>query len=348
MKIILFNTYNRSFLSSFFEEIAVQLSERGYDIKIVSLKEKPELLKTASGLTVEILRKRNKWLNYITIFNLIKTEKPDVVISNFSYVNPAILSGRLLGVKKNIIWFHTLRNQMQFSDLTVFTKSIFMNMASAIITNSKELMDEVSKDYRQKPKKIYNLPFTTSVTAIKEESIDIIIETGKTYIGCPGRLNKDKNQKILLDILPMLNNENIILVFAGPDEENVLQSHPNYKNYRGQIVYLGILSREKMIGFYNAMDLIVLPSHNEAFGLVFIEALALGRRTLVSNRFGALDYIKEDMLDISFDPKNPEELTIKIQNLLTSNKDIEYFRGLYDSNFSLEKIVSSVNKIIES
>lgn len=346
MKIILFTTYNRSFLSSFFEELSVHLSKLGHDIKIVSLKAKSNLLQTESGIAVHILREQNKLQNYVSLYNLIRLERPDVIISNFSYVNPAILCGKLLGVRKNIIWFHSVRRAMKFSDFTVFKKSLFMNMASSIIANSKELKEEVAKDYKQRPEKIYNIPFTTAVSQIKEEPITLIKQSDNVYIGCPGRLNADKNQKLLLDILPLLNNKNIILVFAGSDEENVLARHPSYPDYKDQIVYLGILSKEMMVGFYKSMDIIVLPSLNEAFGLVFIESLAMGKKTLVSNRFGALGYIKEDTNDISFDPYEPKDLNTKIQNLLASKKNESYFKNLYISNFSIENIAESVNKII--
>lgn len=346
MKILIFNTYNRSFLSDFFVELSNSLLKNENSVKIYSFKKDKGYKRLESGLEIKILKKGNKIFNYYTLFHVLKEEQPDVVVSNFSYVNPVVLASKVLGIRNNIIWYHTLREQMQFSKSSIFIKSHFMNLASAIITNSKELKEEIAKDYNQKPDKVYNLPFTTSVTTTKVDNIDLIHKQGSIYIGCPGRLNKDKNQKILLDSLPFINNKNIILVFAGEDEENVLKSHPNYKKYISQIIYLGVLSREKMIGFYNKMDIIVLPSLNEAFGLVYIEALALGKKTLVSNKFGALDYIKEDTGDISFDPKNIEELVDKIQNLLTSNINSNYFKDLYDSNFSMDQIVSSFNKII--
>ena len=47
----------------------------------------------------------------LTIDSIIKKEKPDVILSNFSYVNPALLCGKLFGIKKNMAWFHSLNEQ---------------------------------------------------------------------------------------------------------------------------------------------------------------------------------------------------------------------------------------------
>lgn len=335
-------------MSAFYLDFCSLLSARGYEVKVISLKTEENYFRLDSGVEVHILRKRNKVLNYVTIFNFIQKEKPAVVISNFSYVNPVVLSSKLLGVQHNIIWFHTLKEQMDFRPLNIKIKSMFMKLSTAIITNSKELAEEVSYDYKQQASKIYNLPFTTSVKSVKEDEIDLVKESGKIYIGCPGRLNTDKNQKILLDTLPLLNNPDIVMVFAGSDEENVIKDHKNSTEYCHQIIYLGVLSKEQMVGFYSAMDLIVLPSLNEAFGLVLIEALAMGKKTLVSNRFGSLGYINHEAIStLSFDPRNVQELTHKIQKVLNSGIKSSYYRNIYDSHFQMENIVSSFNKIIQ-
>src|SRR5690606_9967579 len=118
-----------------------------------------------------------------------------------------------------------------FSSFNIKIKSFFMYMADAIITNSKELAKEVYVDYKQRSSKVYNLPFTSSVNSISEEKIDLIKKPGNIYIGCPGRLNSDKNQKILLDALPFLKKSKIVVVLAGSDEENVIKGHKNYKDY---------------------------------------------------------------------------------------------------------------------
>lgn len=223
-----------------------------------------------------------------------------------------------------------------------------MDLSSLIITNSNELKQEVIKEYGQKPQKVCNLPFTTTVFNTDKKDISLNKEIGKIYIGCPGRLHPDKNQNFLIDALLELNNKNHVLVLVGSKQSDYLLKHKNYHKYKNQILHLGILSREEMADFYSKMDLVVLPSLNESFGLVFIEALASGCTTLVSSRFGALDYIKEDVSSITFNPKDLNELKTKIKEALLKKKSSQYFKDLYKDNFSMDEVVKQFLSLIEN
>ncbi|MEO5991471.1 MAG: glycosyltransferase family 4 protein, partial [Ferruginibacter sp.] len=298
MKILILYTYNKGLLSSFFQELSEKLHRDGFDVVNFYLKHKSECF-NQQGVHIQGEKRGNYFQNYFYIYKIIKQTKPDVVISNFSYVNPSLLFGKLLGVKHNIVWFHTLKSQMNFKASSIYIKSKFMNLASTIITNSKELKWEVINAYQQNHEKVHNIPFTTSIafSGIKEIKLNKL--RGKIYIGCPGRLHPDKNQSLIIDVLSELKDKNMILVLAGSNQSNFLELHKPYHTLKNQVVYLGNLSREEMLDFYHKMDVIILPSLNEAFGLVLIEALASGCQTLVSSRFGALDYIKEDVSSIT-------------------------------------------------
>ena len=346
MKIIFFNTYNQSFLSGFFLELGTVLSNRGHKILICSLKSRNQNIELPSGISIRIIKKSHKIKNYNNIFRVIKLENPDVVVSNFSFVNPAVLSSKLLKIKHNIIWFHTLKSQMNFSKRNIFIKSVFMKLSTAIITNSKELQEEVIAEYNQKRNKVYALPFTTSIHHVEAASLALQKKSDLIYIGCPGRINHDKNQNLLIDVLAVLKDERFVMVFAGKGDLSILENNPNYELYKRQIIYLGNLTAYEMVDFYKKMDVVVLPSLNESFGLVLIEALASGSKTLVSHRFGALDYINTDTSHFTFDPKDPKDLSHKILRILSSDFDKKTFEELYFSFFSMDKIARQFENII--
>ena len=187
----------------------------------------------------------------------------------------------------------------------------------------------------------------TTVDITDRQSIDLIKEEGKGYIGWPGRLNQDKNQGMLLDVLPLIQHHSVVLVFAGVKDEDVLEQHKLFNEYKDIIVYLGALTKEQMAEFYQQMDIVVLPSKNEAFGLVLIESLASGVYTLVSDRFGALDYIKDDVTSIVFDPKSITDLSNKLHYAITTKTDSNFFKKLYSNNFSMDNIVKQFINISE-
>lgn len=347
MKVVLFNTYNKSFLSDFFVQFSGALTNLGHEVCVVSLKGQSSELKLDTGVAVKILKKGNRLGNLIKIYKIIKESRPDVVISNFSLSNPAILSAKILGIKHNILWFHTLKAQMNFGQRSIFIKSLFMNMTTAIITNSFELKEEVASAYKQRENKIQALPFTTSILDYKNQGLPIVKDPGKIYVGCPGRLHPDKNQGLLVDMLHTTKNKKLVLCFVGGIDEDVVRKHPFYNNCENQILYLGKLNREEMVSFYEQMDVIVLPSLNESFGLVFIEAIACGANTLVSNRFGALGYINEDVSRLTFDPKSSSDLIEKLNNAINDPQPKSYFMALYQHHFSMEEIIRKFISIIK-
>lgn len=77
------------------------------------------------------------------------------------------------------------------------------------------------------------------------------------------------------------------LVLAGPDqlgwkkELEVLAVHLGIEN---RISWPGMLMGEAKWGAYHACDAFVLPSHQENFGIVVVEALACGKPVLISDK----------------------------------------------------------------
>lgn len=347
MTILILYTRNQGFLSHFFEDVSVRLVQDGHQVHNFSLKSR-KYKEEENGVLLTVEKSGSYLKNYYEIFKIIKEVEPDVILSNFSYVNPALLFGKLLGVKHNMIWFHTLISQMNFKPTNIYIKSKFMNLASTIITNSKELKNEVIDKYYQKQGKVHNLPFTTTAAVTVKIEINLVKLEGKTYIGCPGRIHPDKNQNLIIDALSELGDENLILVLAGYKQSDFIEHHKNYHTLKSQIILLGNLSREEMADFYNKMDVIVLPSLNEAFGLVLIEALASGCNTIVSSRFGALDYIKEDVSTMTFNPLDIEDLKNKLNETLINKKPDQYYKELYEDNFSLDEIVKKFLSLIEN
>lgn len=347
MTVLIFYTRNRGYLSQFYEDLSVRLTQDGHQVNNFSLKSR-KYAENENNVLLKVEKSGGYLKNYYEVFKIINKVKPDVILSNFSYVNPALLFGKLLGVKHNMIWFHTLKKQMNFKPSNIYIKSKFMNLASTIITNSKELKQEVIADYRQEPRKVYNFPFTTTVAATAKKEINLVKRTDQVYIGCPGRLHPDKNQNLLIDVLFDLKDENLVLVLAGSTQSDFIEIHKNYPALKNRIILLGNLSPEEMVDFYNKMDVIVLPSLNEAFGLVLIEALASGCNTLVSSRFGALDYIKDDVSSITFNPNDLEDLKDKLMEALVNKKPPQYFKDLYENNFSMDEIVKRFLLLIEN
>ena len=97
------------------------LAEEGYEVVNFCLKKEADQF-SLNGIDIIIEKKGGYLSNYHHIYKIIKRTRPDVVLSNFSYVNPALLFGKLFGVKKNMVWFHSLNDQMEATKIDIFIK----------------------------------------------------------------------------------------------------------------------------------------------------------------------------------------------------------------------------------
>ena len=340
MKLLLLYSYNKGYLSSFFFELSERLVKEGHEVVNFCLKGVSKEF-SLNGVDLIIKKKGGYISNYREIYNIIKHLRPDVVLSNFSYVNPALLFGKLFGVQRNMVWFHSLNEQMEASKLDIFIKKQFLKLADLVIANSYLTQNELQVIYKVPKDKLASIPFWSTISeSVHKEDVSTYSKDLKVFkIGCPGRMAEHKNQRIVIEAVSKIRQNdhfNFQLYMAGNGEELAnLQLLTKELGLERHVSFLGHLSAEDMITFYNSMDVIVLPSLHEAFGLVFIESISLGTPVIVSSRFGALSFIEKNKLaKFSFNPESSNEL---VEMLLSYYEKegwaSEDFIQLYNENF---------------
>ena len=228
MKILFLFTHSKGLLSDFFMDLAHKLTQDDHDVKIFSLKGAKSNF-YVNDVEVIIQPKSNYLNNYFQIFNCIKNVSPDVVVSNFSYANPSLIAGKLLGVKKNIAWVHSLKKHGDPGKHIIYIKRLFYKFADKVIVNSHILEKELQEVFKVKQDKINPIPFWSNIKHIEPTSISIERTTGKYFIGCPGRFTIIKNQKVLIDAL-LCSNRNFqdeieVLLYYYFLQQNKIQYH---------------------------------------------------------------------------------------------------------------------------
>jgi glycosyltransferase involved in cell wall biosynthesis len=357
LKILLFHTYNRGYLSSFFHELSIKLTQEGNEVVSFSWKASVSE-RIIDGVKVVVKKKKGYLTNYHNVYSIIKKEKPDVVLSNFSYVNPALVFGKLFGVKKNMVWFHSLNEQMESSKTNVFIKKQFLKLADVLIANSYLTQKELQAYYAVPETKIQAIPFWSTISDQDIKASDIKFTSHKNVIkiGCPGRMATHKNQKVIIEVLSKLKKTTAYsfhLYIAGVGEElsNLIKQAEELQ-VTTEVTFLKHLSANDMLHFYKTMDVIVLPSLHEAFGLVFIEAIALGTPVLVSSQFGALSFVKQNETEFSEFTFNPESANELLDKLLPYFKNHglskDFFKQLYKLNFDKDIIFRKILNIIKT
>jgi glycosyltransferase involved in cell wall biosynthesis len=83
------------------------------------------------------------------------------------------------------------------------------------------------------------------------------------------------------------------------------------------INWCGVLSREELTDMYLNSCLMVHPSREESFGLVFLEAMSLGLRIIANSRMKYSEYVLGDIEDAFVDCEKIEDVSEKIINELS-------------------------------
>lgn len=158
------------------------------------------------------------------------------------------------------------------------------------------------------PGKIKRLWLGTEFREPDRAANDIRQELGlsnhQLVIGLPGRLCPGKGHLVLLEAFKLLQDDNDfkdakLLVVGGltaeegADEAFVTTLRNKVDEYRlsKQVVFSGF--RRDMPNLLAVMDVVCIPSKNEAFGLTAIEAMAAGKKIVAANS-GALPEIIAD------------------------------------------------------
>lgn len=131
-----------------------------------------------------------------------------------------------------------------------------------------------------------------------------------------GRLIPVKGVDLLLDTAQALADKNIYFAFAGdgPLTEKVEEAAKNW----GNVIFLGPLKSQDLVPYYNAADILVVPSiSEEGFGRVIIEALSCGTPVIASNRGGIPEAVDKSV-GILIEPK-VDTIASAIENLYTDN-----------------------------
>jgi glycosyltransferase involved in cell wall biosynthesis len=114
-----------------------------------------------------------------------------------------------------------------------------------------------------------------------------------------GRLHPKKGCDLAIEAFAGVarRQSDISLVIAGPDQvgwQKALQDRAQKLGIHSRVVFTGMLEGELKLSAMKNADALILPSHQENFGMAVVEALAVGVPVLISNRVNTAEEIEKD------------------------------------------------------
>jgi len=318
-----------------------------HNIKILSLVESPNQKLT-------LFRKLKFSLNF---FFYVINNKFDLIIC--SHLSLSFLTF-IIHLFFKIPYFVITYGVEVWLSPNFFEKKGILN-ANLVLPISNFTKYQMMKNYNISDKKLIVMPcfIGTGRFIIKEKNSDLIKKynlENKKILLTVGRLNKQEQQKghdriiqVMVSLVKKIPNLIYIIVGDGDDkprlENLVLENKLN--NF---VVFAGQVEDNLLFDFYNLCDVYVMPSSQEGFGIVFLEAAAFQKPVIAGNKDGSVDAVADGETGILVDPNNIQEIADAIEYLIL-NRDIAEKMGKAGRErvlmeFSLEIMEDKLKKII--
>jgi D-inositol-3-phosphate glycosyltransferase len=164
----------------------------------------------------------------------------------------------------------------------------------------------------------------------KEAKRCVGIPCGDFNIMFAGRIEPLKGIDTLIRAMALLKErypavvENTCVAIIGgdpwadsPDAEMArLQALRQELNIHDVVVFLGAKDQNVLPCYYAAAEMVVMPSHYESFGMVALEAMAMGRPVIASEVGGLAFLVQDGLTGYHVPSRDPEALAERLYTLL--------------------------------
>jgi glycosyltransferase involved in cell wall biosynthesis len=140
---------------------------------------------------------------------------------------------------------------------------------------------------------------------------------GRTVL-CVAHLYPRKDVGTLLAAMSLLPKETVVrVVGTGPELER-LRRQADDLALGGRAEFLGHVPFDRLAAEYRRADVFCLPSRQEGFGIVFLEAMAAGLPIVAARAAAVPEVVLDGVCGILVPPGNPEALAGALNRLLSS------------------------------
>lgn len=283
------------------------------------------------------------------MYRIFKREKFDIVLygtPNGSFY--ASFASRFAGIKNRLYYNWGLRYQ----GFTGWRRALVKQMIKTICSNSSiievesfSILETAIKDglyKREKASVIWNgsacgvdlIKFDYSKRTEWRNKIrtELGIDENTLVFGYAGRLNKDKGINELVEAFACLKEDNVALLLIGDyDDVGTTITSANINRIEAGKKIKHICYTPNLEQYYAALDVFCSLSYREGFGLVVIEAAAMGAPAIVSNVPGQYDTIIANRTGILAEVKDVESTRRAIQFYIDNPEKVkEYGKNAYE------------------
>ena len=215
-------------------------------------------------------------------------------------------------------------------------RKLIQDSVNQIIVSSNNEKTELVKYYGANDEIISIVPPGVDLERFKPKDRDLAkqeirVNCGDQLVLFAGRIEKLKGIDTVLYAMDVLENwsgvealNKCVVIVGGdpwnedPEPEMVrLQQITKDLGIGEHVVFVGAKDQMSLPNYYAAADVIVMPSHYESFGMVALEAMAMGRPVIASEVGGLAELVEDGVNGLHVDSRDPEGLAKAINEILS-------------------------------
>jgi glycosyltransferase involved in cell wall biosynthesis len=310
-------------------ESTLKLLERGLAVKLLCSVDSM-LCNKAMELGIETLpyfsNNRKIPLTIMKLKKYLKNTETDIIHSHHSHdlwvLTPALGTA---GSSPKLFLTKHVASGVKKKDL--FHKQLY-NRVDGVFAVSGYIKKSVVNTTPVPENKVHVLPNGVNLSRFNRHKYNrneilrsLSIPADRTIAGLVGRITPGKGHMELIEAAKLLNikfPEKLIFVLVGSSgkgeelyEQNIRMLAAGIHN----ILFTG--QTEEPQKLMSIMDILAFPSHDESFGRVVTEAMAMEIPVAASGYAGVLDIISDGITGMLFKPKDPQSLANALERLIT-------------------------------
>jgi len=363
-------------------DLSRYLHQKGHEIFVLASNCDDNYEKELNGIKI-YGRKKNLYLNYLkdSLFelNLIKKTrerflgKENILRTLYNYSNMKYFIKK---IKPDIIHIHHIQSEFSFAyeiikkmkipyvatthsyhsitfsegkkrERNLYLVKKNMEDCENLIYVSSHLKLEARELFNKFPKNEVILFNPIDINKFKlldkytcKETLNLKYDKIILYVGS---IIKRKGYDILLKSIERLGQKDIQVVFIGSGEKEELIQLAKELDIINQVTVIDYVSQEELIKYYNASDVVAIPSSSESFGLIYIEAMACGV-PVIGTKGVPEEVIPSEDLGYRVEKNNYIELADAIKTALEKKWDKNKIRS-FAEGFSWEANVGKYEEI---
>lgn len=260
--------------------------------------------------------------------------RPRVVFSSsFGIWTILALLFKLIGGWKVVIAYEGSSPGVDYrnSPLRLWLRRMMVWAADACITNSnagqKYLIENLASPQELTFVQPYEVPDTRSLAATNE-SLELVSQESQLKFSelkrpvflFVGSIVPRKGVRCLLEACQLLKKAgfrsfSVLLVGDGP-QQTELRDFTQQHQLEDCVTWVGRVNYDDIGTYFHHADVFVLPTLEDTWGMVVLEAMLMGKVVLCSTGAGTAELIVNGENGYRFSPNQPQELAAAMQRLI--------------------------------